>query len=163
MLCMKCKKNEASYYYKQNINGRITETALCEECAGELGKNVMADTLSINPFGGLFGLTTPPRRTADTVKRCTLCGSGFGDLVKSGKIGCAKCYEVFADELSATVAKLHGQATHTGRAPLEHRAKNERRDHEKQLRGELKKAIDAQNFERAAVLRDELKKLDAGE
>jgi protein arginine kinase activator len=161
---MKCKKNEAAFYSRQIINGKIYETALCDDCAGELGQSVMTDTLTFNPFGGFFGLgTSPSRRTAETVKRCTLCGSGFADLVKSGKIGCAKCYETFADELTATVAKLHGQTTHTGRAPFEHRAKNERRNREKQLRVELKKAIDSQDFERAAGLRDDIKKVEKGE
>lgn len=164
MQCMKCKKNEASFYFKQNINGKVSETALCEACAEELGQSVMTDTLSFNPFGGFFGLgSSPAKRTAETVKRCTLCGSGFADLVKSGKIGCAKCYETFADELTATVAKLHGQTTHTGRAPFEYRAKNDRRNREKQLRTELKKAIDSQDFERAAIIRDDIKKFEKSE
>lgn len=164
MLCMKCKKNEASFYFKQNINGKITETALCHECASELGENVLSETLSFNPFGGFFGpAAAPAKRAPDTVKRCTLCGSGFNDLVKNGKIGCAKCYEMFSEELAPTIAKLHGQTTHTGRAPFEHRAKNDRRNREKQLRTELKNAVDAQNFESAAVIRDELKKLEKNE
>lgn len=164
MQCMKCKKNEAAFYFKQNINGKVSETALCEACAGEFGQSVMTDTLSFNPFGGFFGLgASPAKRTAETVKRCTLCGSGFADLVKSGKIGCSKCYETFADELGPTVAKLHGQTTHTGRAPSEYRAKNDRRNRGRQLHTELKKAIDAQDFERAAIIRDDIKKLEKGE
>lgn len=159
---MKCKKNEASFYYKQNINGKVSEVALCSDCAGEINHGFHTESFSFNPFGGFFG-PSPAKKTADTVKRCTLCGSQFADLVKKGKIGCAKCYEIFADELSATVAQLHGQTTHIGRAPLEHRAKNEKRSREKQLQSELKKAIEIQDFERAAVLRDDIKKLESAE
>ena len=39
MLCQKCKKNEATVYYKENINGHVTEYNLCPECAAELEKN----------------------------------------------------------------------------------------------------------------------------
>lgn len=163
MLCMNCKKNKATFYYNQNINGNVSETALCSECAGKLGYNVIPDTFSFNPFGSLFGMSTPQiRRAPGTSKRCTLCGSVYGDLVKSGKVGCAKCYEIFSDELSATITKLHGHSTHAGRAPREYRAKNERLNKEKRLRAELKKAVDAQDYERAAVLRDELKKFEDG-
>jgi protein arginine kinase activator len=159
MQCMKCKKNEASYYFKQNINGKVTESALCHECAHEANQNAAPKQISFNPFSGFFGINAPQaRRAAETVKRCTLCGSGFTDLLKSGKIGCAKCYEVFNDELAATIAKLHGQTTHIGRAPLEHRAKNDRRIRERKLKAELRKAIEAQDFEKAATLRDEINK-----
>lgn len=164
MQCMKCNKNEACYYFKQNNNGKITESALCQECAKEVNQNLAPQAISFNPFGGFYEISVPQvRRSVDTVKRCTLCGSNFGDLIKTGKIGCAKCYEVFSDELAPTIAKLHGQVTHIGRAPLEHRAKNERRMLERQLKAELKKAIEAQDFERAATLRDEINKHEKGE
>lgn len=164
MLCMKCKKNEAAFYYKQNINGKVSETALCEQCAGELGYDMMAASLSFNPFAGLFGLSAPAlaaQRRAEPVKRCPLCGSEFADLVRCGKIGCAKCYEVFAAELEPTFGRLHGKLTHTGRAPKGHKIKTERVSRENKLREELKQAIEEQNFEHAAALRDKLKAFEA--
>jgi len=67
-------------------------------------------------FGELFGI--PVRRYRPTEeKRCTLCGSTFEDIAASGKIGCAKCYEVFENELAGTIEKIHGRAVHSGRAP----------------------------------------------
>ena len=37
MKCDRCGKNEATFYYKSNINGRVTETHLCPDCARAMG------------------------------------------------------------------------------------------------------------------------------
>ena len=37
MKCQNCGKNEATFYYKSNINGRVMESHLCPECARQLG------------------------------------------------------------------------------------------------------------------------------
>lgn len=165
MLCKKCGKNEATFYYKQNVNGKVTETALCADCASKLHvpgtiANEMSDFFNFNPFAGLFGEARPTRCIADDRKRCPLCGSTFADLVHTGKIGCAKCYEAFAQELAPTVYQLHGKVEHTGRAPAAFAAKNDKKNKLKALKSELKAAIDSQNFEQAAKLRDEINGLE---
>ena len=37
MRCDRCGKNEATFYYKSNINGKVTQIHLCPQCAEELG------------------------------------------------------------------------------------------------------------------------------
>ena len=37
MKCERCGKNEATFYYKSSINGKVTELHLCPECAEALG------------------------------------------------------------------------------------------------------------------------------
>ena len=37
MKCDRCGKNDATFYYKSNINGRVTETHLCQACARRMG------------------------------------------------------------------------------------------------------------------------------
>ena len=37
MKCQNCGKNEATFYYKSNINGRVMESHLCPQCARQLG------------------------------------------------------------------------------------------------------------------------------
>jgi len=162
MLCMKCKKKEAAFYYKQTVNGKVNETALCADCASKLQVSDDIDIdIDFNPFAELFGgLSTAQRRRSDTRRRCTLCGLTFSDLVRSGKVGCAKCYEVFADELAPTVNQLHGKAEHNGRAPGHFAAKNEKKNKLKKLKAELRCAIESQDFEQAAVLRDRIKEIE---
>ena len=97
-----------------------------------------------------------------TPKVCAVCGANFAQIVKSGKIGCGECYSVFKSELEATIIKMHGRAKHTGKVPknLESKIGLKRKIDELNLR--LKKMIELQNFEEAAVIRDEINNLSRG-
>ena len=177
MICKRCGKNNAEIYYKQTVNGHTEEYALCASCAEELksqGKlNIkmpsLFDEYDIG-FGadGLFGLTDlfglphgMKKVQIAEKKKCTLCSSTFDDLVKMGKVGCAECYKVFADELKQSVESIHGKAKYVGKRPKKYKAKETKQDKIKNLKNELKAAIKAQEFERAAVLRDEIRGLES--
>ena len=138
MLCQKCKKNEATVYYKENINGHVTEYNLCPECAAELEKNGVfhLDSRAEDLFGermfdfsplisGFFGGALGAGKTE---KRCPVCGSTFADIAKTGHIGCPECYNVFEKELSSTVNQLHGAAKPTGRSPKRFGEKHQREE-----------------------------------
>lgn len=157
MLCQKCGKKQAAFYYKQNINGKVNEIALCSDCADSMGYsyNMFTNDMGMNLFGSLFG--TPSRKNElYSPKVCTLCGSTFQDFIKNGKVGCSKCYEIFKDELAPTITSIHGKARHIGRAPKEHRAKFEKANKIEDLKKQLKEAIRNEDFEKAAKLRDEI-------
>ena len=95
-------------------------------------------------------------------KSCRLCGAVFAELIKSNKIGCGECYTAFKAELEPTVIKMHGRAKHTGKVPknLEFEIIIKRKTEELNIK--LKKMIELQNFEEAAVLRDEINNLNQG-
>ena len=172
MLCERCKKNEATVFYKETINGKTRSCSLCSECAseaektGEIGKTHM-DSFFSSPasvgidslFGSLFGIPQYAKKSIGEVKKCSLCGSTFSDLVKNGKVGCPKCYDVFADELDATIREIHGTTSHNGAAPERFRHDRELKQKIKKLENELKRVINEENYERAAEIRDELKGL----
>ena len=96
---------------------------------------------------------------------CTLsCLSCFDDIIKSGSVGCSGCYEKFYHKLQPSIQRIHGKAKHTGKAPKNTNGKVERNIKTTQekidgLHRDMQKAIDMQNFEQAAVIRDEIKKL----
>ena len=171
MLCQSCKKNNATYYYEQTVNGKKSSTALCHECAVKLkldGINPLGSLFSsafdgLDPFNGqlygsLFGKGTPSVKTG---KKCPLCGATYRDLAKSGKAGCPSCYETFAEELAPTLRSIHGNPTHIGRTPKRYRAKNQKRAELEGLKKELQNAIATEEFEKAATLRDKIKTLEA--
>ena len=172
MLCSKCGKKEATVYYKQNINGKVTEGMYCADCAEELRRKHGAESGEalgslfggfgeLNLLGSLFG-ARPAERLAPA-KTCPLCGATFRNIVQSGKAGCAKCYEVFRDELDETVVGIHGRREHTGRVPsgfISHMSLERRLG---QLGEKLKEAIENQEFEEAARLRDEINSLKESE
>ncbi|MBQ7377872.1 MAG: UvrB/UvrC motif-containing protein [Clostridia bacterium] len=172
MLCQNCKKNHATYYYEETINGKKRSMALCSVCAKKLnpeGEHPL-DSLfssafeSFDPFGGqlyssLFGKSAP---TVTADKKCPLCGAQYRDLAKSGKAGCPKCYEIFEEELAGTLRSIHGNPTHIGRTPKRLRAQSQKRAELEALKKDLQAAIAAEEFEKAASLRDRIRTLESG-
>lgn len=126
MLCQKCKSKQANYYYKQTINGKSTQLALCENCAAESGIGFdfgFGKSFMPGLFGSVFGALSEgetgflSKGGGLSEKRCSVCGSSFVNITHSGKVGCAECYKTFAPELSGTIAGIHGNVKHIGRRP----------------------------------------------
>ena len=153
MLCSKCHMKEATVYYKQNINGEIKEYALCSDCAAQT-------ELGFSPIN-VFSSVLTSRRPREASKRCTLCGSTFDEIKRSGKAGCAECYSVFAEELAPMIAGIHGSAQHKARGVSTTQNTDRKPSELDALRSELRSAVEAENYERAAELRDMIKRLEA--
>lgn len=168
MLCQMCGQHPATTHIKTIVNGKLTQAHLCADCAKKQGYgNLFADWGS--GFGsllsGFMGSAAPARQ----VTRCPGCGASFEDITRSGKIGCAECYHTFRGQLLPIIQRIHGTAQHKGKVPgssalwvtdtnnkivaVEETPLEEK----KRL---LKQAIEVQDFERAAVLRDEIKELE---
>ena len=169
MLCNNCKKNEANFYYKKIVNGKKTEYALCTECAKKLesesatplfGGGIFDPLHSVTDslYGNLFSLGGSVKSAS--AKKCDLCGSTFGELSKNGKVGCARCYETFSEELARSIYSIHGNASYTGAAPKDQQEKKERTAEIERLKGELSAAIREERYEDAAVIRDKIRKLE---
>lgn len=166
MKCNHCGKNEANTHYKRIINGKKEEMYLCDECAKELG---VMDDFSFDPlmdsvfgdnfFGNLLGAGAAALNSLAGVDRCNYCGSSFNDIANSGKVGCANCYEKFEDRLAPSIEKLHGRTKHIGKNVSYEVEEEEKPNELTELKQELKKAIQEQRFEDAAVLRDKIKSI----
>lgn len=182
MLCEKCGKNEATFYYHENVNGKEKTFRLCRECQEAMQKSGELKAMENNPFfeqmdsffadpfpsmhsllDGFFGKTEAPSHSLSNGegKKCPGCGMTFRELAAEGMAGCAKCYETFAEELEPTVSRLRARNTagHIGRIPARFREKLEGKRKIEALEAEQKEAVKNENYERAAELRDELKKL----
>ena len=161
MICQKCKKNKATTYITRTINGVTQEMALCPKCAAEYGLGGFKPMSLGDLFAPLFKNDTgyAPHSVLSPDKRCSGCGSSFSDIVRSGKVGCAQCYTDFYDRLVPSIERIHGRAVHTGKvsgsAPVEQKREKEISDFEK----ELKKAVEDQNYEEAARLRDIIREM----
>lgn len=166
MKCQHCNEREATTHIKKNINGNKTEMHLCSACAKELGvaeefsaESFFADTF----FGNLLGAGIPAMNVLSGVERCECCGSSFNDIVKSGLVGCANCYNKFEDKLEPSIVKIHGKTKHVGKNvtyTVDETEKTEApKDTAESLKEELKQAVKDQRFEDAAVLRDKIKEL----
>lgn len=166
MLCQHCQKNEATTHVKTMINGDYAEYRLCADCAREMGYGDMFPDFTAD-FGGMlssFFSAALPARSGAT--RCKMCGSTLNDIKKSGKVGCAECYDTFYSELMPTIRSVHGNTDHRGKRPCvfceasEKKEEKPSKDPAEQLKAELKTAIKEENFERAAQLRDQIKEME---
>ncbi|MBE6720262.1 MAG: hypothetical protein E7571_06380 [Ruminococcaceae bacterium] len=168
MKCTHCNEREANTHIKRIINGKREEMHLCSECAKELG--VMND-FNFEPFsmdsffGNLLGAGAAALNSLAGIDRCTYCGSSFNDVVNSGQVGCAHCYDKFDDMLTPSIEKLHGRTKHIGKSVTYTEEKEAPAPEEKPkseletLKADLKKAVQEQRFEDAAVLRDKIKEI----
>ena len=168
MKCTHCNEREANTHIKKIINGKREEMHLCEECAKELG---VLDEFRFEPFsadsffGNLLGAGAKVLNTLTGIDRCTYCGSSWNDIVNSGRLGCAHCYDKFEDVLSPSIEQLHGRTKHVGKCisyteePEEEKTEDAKPDTVESLKAELKKAIQEQRFEDAAQIRDKINSL----
>ena len=168
MICQNCGKKTATTHIKTIVNGTLTEFDLCTDCAREKGYTNFFKEMHLD-FGSLMGGFIGSPSVHGTAVRCPSCGASFAEISESGKIGCAECYRFFRDKLMPTVRRVHGSARHKGKIPgtaalriVEPAGKMTvlAQPQIEKMKTELKKAIEEQNFERAAELRDEIRALE---
>ena len=175
MKCQKCQNKKATTHIKRVINGEIEEYDLCSECAEKMGYGNFFQGFTssfADDFNSLFGSffeNALPARTQAT--RCETCGSSYTDIQRTGMMGCADCYSLFNGEIMPTIRKIHGNTTHCGKnsaafkaerakAAVEKPAEQEPESELDKLQAELSAAIDNQEFEKAAELRDKIKAME---
>ena len=173
MLCEKCKKRTATVFYNENLNGKTRSYSLCGECAARLReKGDLQEITSMigsfadpfaelhdDLFGGFFGM--PTLKSVHTEKKCPTCGCSYSDIAREGRVGCADCYTAFEKELERTIRSVHGTTAHTGAVPSRHRAKKARAEELKRMKMAMQEAIGKEDFERAAALRDDIRRLES--
>ncbi len=161
MLCDVCKSKPATVFLTQIVEGKMQKVNLCEACSKEKG---VTDPTSFAFLDLLQGLGTAQmiEKTQFTV-RCGVCGFSHGDFKKTGRLGCSACYETFAEHLAPLLKSMHRATVHAGKTPA--RAARFKRFKERMqlLEANLHRAVTEENYESAAMIRDQIKKLKSGE
>lgn len=175
--CQICGKR-ASIYLTQIVNGQTSDLALCETCAREKGLfDPQSLTFAEKFFPEVFKQKVDklvrelinhaeseqqPRvehrkRPGDMLTECPTCHFKLEDFRNSGRLGCADCYTVFADEISAEEPPADAVIDAKSDIGAAMESAPVRRS---KLEQQLQAAIDREDYETAARLRDELKKLN---
>lgn len=158
MMCERCGKNHATVYVKKVINGQETQEKLCESCAG----NVWSfGSLDLNK---LFSAGVGGQRVAV----CENCGQSLAEFNSSGRLGCSRCYQSFAEQLAPVINRLHGTKRHIGKVRLMGGGSSWRDDpklaeknYERMaLQKQLAELVGLEKFEEAAGVRDNIRRLD---
>lgn len=166
MLCDECGNNSATVHITKVINGAQSEMHLCQECAhnqGQFGLKSEPTFSFHNILAGLF--ESDVGRSDDKVvqrhNRCPRCGLTFADFRRLGHLGCNDCYDTFKNELQPLLRKIHGSTAHTGKVPQGKQFQAMRKTREiTRLRKELHEAVVNEQYERAAQLRDTIRRLE---
>ena len=154
MICSRCGKNQATVHIKTKINGVYVEQHLCADCAREYDSEL--DLLSpANILSSMFSTIEGP-----TAKRCKTCGMTVTEFKKHGRVGCKDCYDAFSDIITPVIKRVQGTSTHVGNAPTPViKPKTELET----LKMELSEAVRAEDYKKAAILRDKIKEIEGGQ
>jgi protein arginine kinase activator len=162
MLCQDCGKKEATVHLAQVINEEKVELHLCRECAEKRRFHTPFEGVPF-PLAEFLAsmldqsLIKKPSKVSDT--KCPTCGMYFSDFSKTGRLGCGNCYATFRVQFNDLLRKIHGSTQHRGKVPYMPGDVMKPLREERKLHEELKKAIDEEDFEKAARLRDRIKAL----
>lgn len=164
MLCQNCGKKEATTHIKRIVGGEATELHLCTTCAEHLGYADVFYGIGFNISGFLRSFfpefaALGPHEAVEEEERCPGCGCTFEEIVRTGMMGCADCYDTFYEKLKPSLLRIHGRASHVGKTSGSYDAVSGLKDRIRELEAEMKEAVERQEFERAAEIRDELKSL----
>lgn len=164
MNCDECKQNLATVHLTEMYNGQKTEMHLCPTCAAKKGA-LMFDPSQFNIpnlLGGFLGghNELPGYANAPPQVSCPTCGVDFMDIRHTGKLGCPDCYQAFVQELEAALKRIHGNSQHTGKIPLRSGEKARIKKQVDDLKAQLQGAIMAEDYEKAAEIRDLMKDME---
>ncbi len=173
MICPNCGKNEVTVHYTEFVDGKMVEYHLCEACAREKGfaltpSDAMAELIS--------SLAASPHSAEDEDLACPHCGLTLKELREGGRLGCGECYRTFSANLAPLLKALHRGDRHVGKIPVagaparpagkgkaSSRTVEDLRSRIARLKKEVEKAVAAEDYEKAARLRDRIAALKGGE
>ena len=177
MLCQKCNKKTASVFISSIINGQETRMYLCNDCAKDyplfnfnfqepFSITDVMDKFNINEqnqldeeFDKLLALDKESKEKYKEMI-CPNCYSTYDEYKKTGKLGCSKCYEAFKDELKPDVKNIYGYDEYIGKVPKKVDGDIYISNEIRVLKSDLIRAIEKEEYEKAADIRDKIKELE---
>jgi len=161
MLCCICKEKEAKVHLTQIVGEKMQKVDLCDECAKHKGVNDPAGFSLADLLLGLGASQEMEQASGGPELKCPSCGFTQADFKKAGRLGCPDCYKTFAEGLDGLLKSMHKGTRHVGKVPDSLRQSRDLSDRLKALQKKLTKAVEDENFEQAALLRDEIKQMTA--
>jgi protein arginine kinase activator len=157
MLCDICKQNVATVHLTQMVEGKTKKVDLCETCSKDKGVDDPTGFSLADLLLGLGAAQEIAQTAAGTELKCATCGFTQADFKKTGRLGCAECYTTFAEGLEGLLKSMHKGTKHVGKVPHSMQQGKDYTEKLDVLQKRLQKAINDEDFEQAAVLRDEIK------
>ena len=168
-MCQSCGRRPAAVEFMQVTGDERRQFALCRECAISHGLSVQLDAfqrLSRLLLHQMRPLNNAPEEWEDAMETtCSRCGLKFEEFVRTGLLGCSNCYTDFHELLTPILRRLHGvikqvpEGAEDAPKPVQLVSENEIESSRAQLEAQLHIALVEENYEKAAAIRDQMRKL----
>ena len=155
MQCQRCNNNVASVHLTEIIKGEKMEKHLCEQCAKEEGYTIKTHVSLQDLLSAFISAHGEASDMAETT--CPDCGMSYVDFRNEGRLGCPNDYEIFREALDPLMEKVHGTVEHTGKVPSRAGESQRKQRDLMSLRRQLRTAVEREDYEEAARLRDLIK------
>lgn len=166
--CEGCKK-EATQHITEISGGKHVEKHYCDACP-KVGNEALGGAKAHTPINELLNnfVLAHSGTAKENTAACEACGIAWSDFKQSGLLGCENDYTAFEKDLATIIQRAHEGATHhLGKVPTRKAGgsitTSRKRTTLAKLRKELAGAIEQEDYERAASLRDQIRAADAGE
>jgi protein arginine kinase activator len=162
MLCQICGKSNATVHFTEIHDNRMSEIHVCERCADEKGlhsapgkhKFDIADLLA----GMVDSMTETEEERVGSIQ-CSSCGLLYSQFKETGRVGCGECYHAFRYKLRPLLRSIHGSVDCKAKRPARSVGDEPRARQIQRLHDELRRLVEREEFERAAAVRDEIRRL----
>lgn len=162
MLCQICGKNPATVHFTEIHDQKMSEIHVCAGCAEEKGLHAAGPkSFDISELiAGMVDTMTNTEEERVGKVQCPRCGLRYSSFKETGRLGCSECYTAFQFQLRPLLRRIHGDTRHKGKAPARDGEGVSRSRQVQRLHDELRRAVEREEFERAAELRDEIRRLE---
>jgi len=161
MQCDVCQQKEATVFLTQIVGGKMQKVNLCEACSKEKGVNDPTGFALADLLLGM-GAAQDIERSPSGVS-CSVCGFTQADFKKTDRLGCSACYDVFGESLEAMLKNMHKGSEHVGKAPASLIKTRELDAQIRDLQSSLERAVADEEYEKAADLRDQIRRIESGQ
>lgn len=164
MKCQQCEK-PATFHITELTGPEPVEHHLCEQCARSyLSENETpappAPTLAAVLAKQLkIGQAAEELAKLDQ-RECPICGITFYEFRSQGRLGCPHDYVFFERELTPLIVNIHGENKHVGKRPARSQGGTDDQTDLIRLRREMKEAVEKENYEQAAQLRNRIREFE---
>lgn len=174
MNCDICQAEKATIFFSQMAEGKLQKVNLCKGCADDKGVTDPTGFALADMLEGMGKETAvaPPVPKNELI--CGSCGFSQTDFKKTGRFGCADCYQVFDEGLDGLLEAMHKHTRHVGKVPARRAMVPDRefapvavpsaenpRNRLSELRQALSKSVEDEDYEEAARLRDAISRLES--
>lgn len=164
MNCERCQANPAVVHITEIKDNQKRTINLCERCAREIQSSGFGYSPQLNLHNFMAGLfsnySTAYAPMAASNRKCSTCNLSEEQFAATGLLGCGDCYGHFGESLTPIYRRIHGSTKHIGKVPQRTGAKVKLSREIDELKAKLREAVKLEEFENAAVFRDQIKELE---